>query len=88
MVWESRITILTRRVMKFTILVGPFLVTNTIHLVYSEPCPLSREEDFVKKYVNFTLFTSKLPSLAVGGGVMEYTISCLLTLQMLHTKFG
>ena len=39
---------------------------------------LSREEDF---------FTPKLPLLGVRG-VMKFTKSCLLTLQMLHTKFG
>ena len=27
-------------------------------------------------------------SLPLGWGVIKYTISCLLTLQMLHTKFG
>ena len=34
---------------------------------------------FVKKYSNFTLFTPKLPPLWVGG-VMQFTISCLLTI--------
>ena len=38
---------------------------------------------FSKKYMNFTIFTPKLPPL----GIIEFTISCLLTLQMLHTKF-
>ena len=28
---------------------------------------LSREEDFFKKYINFTLFTPKLPPLGGGG---------------------
>ena len=42
----------------------------------------SREEDYFKKYINFTLFTRKLPPLGVGA--MEFTISCLLILQMLY----
>ena len=29
--------------------------------------PLTREEDFFKKYINFTLFTPKLPPLGVWG---------------------
>ena len=29
--------------------------------------PLSREEDFFKKYINFTLFTPKLTPLGSGG---------------------
>ena len=30
--------------------------------------PGSRDEDFFKKYINFTLFTPKLPPLWVEGG--------------------
>ena len=68
--------------MKFTILEDPFLDIITMHLVYKyEPCPRVEK----KKYINFTLFTPKLPPL--GAGPMKFTISCLLTLQMLHTKF-
>ena len=33
-------------------------------------------------------FTQSYPYLGQGGGVMKLTISCLLTLQILHTKFG
>ena len=29
--------------------------------------PGTREEDFLKKYINFTLFTPKLPPHGVGG---------------------
>ena len=52
--------------------------------------PLSREEDFFKKYINFTLLTPKLPPLGVEGLQIykKITFSCLFTLQMLHTKFG
>ena len=43
---------------------------------------------YSKKYSNSTLFTPTLPSHWVG--VMKFIISCLLTLQMLHSciKFG
>ena len=57
------------------------LVIITIYLVWSMP---GSGEDFLKKCINFTLFTQKLPPLWVG--VMQFTISCLTTLQMLHTK--
>ena len=40
---------------------------------------------FINKYFNFTIFTPKLSPLGVG--VMKYKISCLLILQILHTKF-
>ena len=71
--------------MKFTILVAPSLVIITTYFV----CLINAWEErrrLLKKYSNFTLFTIKLPPLWVG--VMKFTISCLLTLQMLHTKFG
>ena len=45
--------------------------------------PGNREEDFFKKYSNFTLFKQKL---LFEWGVMEFTISCLLTPQMLHAN--
>ena len=48
--------------------------------------PRSKEEYFQKKIYKFYTFYPKLTSL--GGGGMEFTISCLLTLQMLHNKFG
>ena len=68
-------------VIKFTILVQPPLVIITTYLV----C-LGVEKKIFKKYNNFTLFAPKLLPLWVG--VMKFTISCLLTLQMLHTTFG
>ena len=40
----------------------------------------------LKKCINFTLFTLKLPHL--GKEIMKFAIFCLLTLQMLHTKLG
>ena len=40
-----------------------------------------------KEIHQFTLFTPKLPTLG-GREVMKFTISCRLTLQMLHTKFA
>ena len=48
--------------MKVTILVDPSLVIITIHLI----CP-GVEKKIFKKYINFTLFTTKLPPLGVGG---------------------
>ena len=46
----------------------------------------SREEDFLRN----TAILHFLPQnyLPLGWGVMKFTISCLLTLQMLDTKFG
>ena len=49
--------------MKFTILVDPTLVIIIISY-FVRTMPLSREEDFKKKYINFT---PKLPPLWVGG---------------------
>ena len=48
--------------------------------------PGSIEEDFLRN----TSILNFLPQnyLPFGWGVMKFTISCLLTLQMLHTKFG
>ena len=68
--------------MKFTVLVDPSLVIITIHSLY-EPCTGQRIR-FLKKCINFTLFTPKLPPLGAG---MIFTISCLLSLHMLQTKF-
>ena len=71
-------------IIKFKILVNPFLVIITIYSV----CLTYAQEwrRFLKKYINLTLFTPKLSSL--GNGLMKYTISCLLTQQMLHSKLG
>ena len=52
--------------MKFTILVDPSLVIITTHLVCLNHAPELRRR-FFKKYINFTLFTPKLPPLGVGG---------------------
>ena len=48
--------------------------------------PGSREEDFLRN----TSILHFLPQnyLRFMWGVMKFIISCLLTLQMLHTKFG
>ena len=45
--------------------------------------PHSREEDFLRS-------TSILPhnNLSLGNGIMKFTFFGLLTLQMLHTKYG
>ena len=47
--------------------------------------PLSKEKDFLKE-IFYTFYPQITPPL--GGGVMKFTISCPLTLQMLYTKFG
>ena len=48
--------------------------------------PGSREEDFLG---NASIFNFLLQNyLPLGVGVMKFSISCLLTLQMLHTKRG
>ena len=60
------------------------LSSQSINLNHS-----SKYRCFLKKYINLTFFTPKLPSLGMGGGVMKFTIFCPLTLYMLiHTKFG
>ena len=71
--------------MKFTIVVDPSLVIMIIHFVVLAMLR-SREEDFLKKYINFIIFTQKLPPFGkgVGVGVMKFTISGLLPLYMLH----
>ena len=53
-------------VMKFTISVDLSLVSITIHLVCMHHTPEQRRKLF-KKYIKFTLFTQKLPSLRVKG---------------------
>ena len=40
------------------------------------------EKKIFKKYSNFTFFTPK----GGGGSCHEFTISCVLTLQMLHIR--
>ena len=75
-------------VMKFTNLEEPSLDIITLYLVCLNHAQEQRRR-FLNKYINFRLFTPKLPPLETegGGGVIKFTISCLLTLQMLHTKF-
>ena len=41
---------------------------------------------FLEKCINLTLFNQRLPALGVGG-VIKFTLYCLLTLEMLHIKF-
>ena len=53
-------------VMKFTILLHPSFVIITIYLVSLINAWEQRRRLF-KKYINFTLFTPKLPPLWVGG---------------------
>ena len=76
---------LPQGVMKFTILVDPSLVIIIIYLVFLIYALELRRISF-KKYINFKLFTPKLPPLGVR--VIKFTISCLLNLKMLHTKFA
>ena len=72
-------------VMKITILVDLSMVIITIHLVCIDHAPEYRRRSF-KRYINFTLFTIQIPPL--GMRAMKFIISCVLTQQMLHTKFG
>ena len=70
--------------MKFTINLGrPFLGHYYYILGLSDQC-LGVEKKFFKKYSNFTLLPRNY--FLLGWGVMTITITCLLTLQMLHTK--
>ena len=48
--------------------------------------PGSKEEDFLRN-ISILQFLHQITS-PWGGGVMKFTISCLLILQMLHTKFS
>ena len=65
--------------------VDPSLVMITIHLVCLNHAPEKRRR-LLEKYINFTLFIPKLHP--IGMGIMKFTIPCLLSLRMLHTKFG
>lgn len=53
-------------------------------LSLSKPCPIL--ENFLKKYTNFTLFTSQLPSFWME--ITKFTISCVLVRHILHTIVG
>ena len=74
-------------VIKFTILVDPSLVIITIYmyLLCLNHAPEERRKLF-KEIHQFYTFYPKITS--PWGGCHEFTISCLLTLQLLHTKFG
>ena len=61
----------------------PSSVIITIH--FSALC-LGVEKNIFKKYINFNFLSQNY--LALGCRVTKFTISCLLTLEMLHSKFG
>ena len=63
----------------------PFLGHHYYIHGLSDLC-LGVEKKIFKDIQQFTLLTQN--DLPFGWGVMKFTISCLLTLQMLHTKFG
>ena len=67
-------------IIKVTISVDPSLVTKFVWSMSG-----SREENFLRN----TSILHFLPQnyLPLGVGVMTFTISCLLTIQILHTKF-
>ena len=71
-------------VMKCSIQVDPSLVIPDMHLVSLNYAQEKRRR-FLKKYINFSLCTPKLPPL--GQEVVKLISSCLFTLKMLHTKF-
>ena len=77
-----------QRVMKFAILVDPSLVIITIYLVCLNHFQKQKRRLKKKQNITFILFTLNLPPPLSGGGVTKFIISCLLTIQMLHTKFG
>ena len=61
----------------------PFLDLHYYTLSLSEQCP--RVKKIFLQIHQFYTFYSKI-GIWVGGH--EFTISCLLTLDLLHTKFG
>ena len=65
----------------------PFLVHYYYILSLSEPC--SKVENFFFKRIIYQFYHvyPKITSL-LGWGLMKFTVSRLLTLQMLYTKFG
>ena len=79
---------LPRGGIKFTILIEPSLLFITIHLVCLKHAS-EQNRDLLKIY-NVHQFNTFLPKnyLLLGWGVMKFIISCLLSLQMLYTKFG
>ena len=62
----------------------PFLGNHYFIHSLSEPCSEVEKNIFFMKNINFTLLPKNY--LFLGWGVIKFTISCLLTLQMLHTK--
>ena len=65
---------------------GPFLGHHYYILGLSDQCLGGEKKIFLRN----TSILHFLPQnyLPFGWGIMKFTISCLLTLQMLHTKFG
>ena len=65
----------------------PFLGHHNFIHSFSVLC-LGVEKKIFKEIHQFYTFYTKITSSWDGEGVMNFTISCVLTLQMLHTKFG
>ena len=63
----------------------PFLGHHYYILRLSDQC-LGEETNIFKEIQQFYTYYLKITS-PLDGGVMKFTISCLLTLQMLPTKF-
>ena len=61
----------------------PFLGHYYHILSLCKPCL----REVLRKFMKFLLFTPKVTPPGRGGGVMNFAISCLRTLQMLHIKF-
>ena len=72
--------------MKFIILVDPSLVLITAYLhCYTVIVSLGVEKIFKEIHTLYT-FYPKIITRWDGGGGMKFTISCLLTQQMLHNQ--
>ena len=71
--------------MEFIISVDPSLFIITMHLVCMDHAP-ERKRRIFNTYINFIFFSSKLPHVELES--MNFAIICLLTMHMLHTKFG
>ena len=67
---------------------GHYYYMYVLNLSYS--CLGIEKKMFKEKYQFYTFYPqiTPLPTLGLGGGVMKFTICCLLTPQMLHNKFG
>ena len=67
----------------------PFFSHHCYTLILFEPCLVVEKNFFLTEIHQCYTFYPKITSpWGVGGGVMKFRTSCLLTLQMLHTKFG